>query len=190
MQVAARNGPSEVLMHPGCSFRTRADLDRVRLVRNHLESEGAAPLLFHLVSLKEPREFWPLICREIAERNFFLYCDSLAARASTWVQDELDEVARVAKTRPIRRCGSSLNQNRARRWLDGTPVVQLSLLWKGDDQLWFTLFHELGHRSQHRARARAARERGLRVGLGLAAQGRVRGGGARQGVDCEGWRGT
>lgn len=33
----------------------------------------------------------------------------------------------------------------ATRWLNGKPVIQLSLLWKSDDQLWFTLFHELGH---------------------------------------------
>ncbi len=33
----------------------------------------------------------------------------------------------------------------ATRWIKGHPVIQLSLLWKCDDQLWFTLFHELGH---------------------------------------------
>jgi HTH-type transcriptional regulator/antitoxin HigA len=33
----------------------------------------------------------------------------------------------------------------ATRWLNGRPIIQLSLLWKGDDQLWFTLFHEIGH---------------------------------------------
>ncbi|GIF68423.1 XRE family transcriptional regulator [Asanoa ishikariensis] len=33
----------------------------------------------------------------------------------------------------------------ATRWVSGHPVVQLSILWKSDDQLWFTLFHELGH---------------------------------------------
>lgn len=33
----------------------------------------------------------------------------------------------------------------ATRWVNGRPVIQLSLLWKSDDQLWFTLFHELGH---------------------------------------------
>ena len=32
----------------------------------------------------------------------------------------------------------------ATRWVNGHPVIQLSLLWKCDDQLWFTLFHELG----------------------------------------------
>ena len=33
----------------------------------------------------------------------------------------------------------------ATRWLNGTPVIQLSLLQKSDDQWWFTLFHEIGH---------------------------------------------
>jgi HTH-type transcriptional regulator/antitoxin HigA len=33
----------------------------------------------------------------------------------------------------------------ATRWLGETPVLQFSLLWKRDDQMWFTLFHELGH---------------------------------------------
>ncbi len=37
----------------------------------------------------------------------------------------------------------------ATRWLKGHPVVQLSMLWKTDDQLWFTLFHELGHALLH-----------------------------------------
>jgi HTH-type transcriptional regulator / antitoxin HigA len=35
------------------------------------------------------------------------------------------------------------------RWLNGHPVIQLSLLMKSDDQLWFTLFHELGHVCRH-----------------------------------------
>ncbi|WP_285113305.1 ImmA/IrrE family metallo-endopeptidase [Leifsonia sp. fls2-241-R2A-40a] len=33
----------------------------------------------------------------------------------------------------------------ATRWINGNPLIQLSLLWKSDDQLWFTLFHEIGH---------------------------------------------
>jgi HTH-type transcriptional regulator / antitoxin HigA len=33
----------------------------------------------------------------------------------------------------------------ATRWLAGRPVVQLSLRYGTDDQLWFSLFHELGH---------------------------------------------
>ncbi len=33
----------------------------------------------------------------------------------------------------------------ATRWINGHPVVQLSVRGKTDDQLWFTLFHELGH---------------------------------------------
>jgi HTH-type transcriptional regulator/antitoxin HigA len=33
----------------------------------------------------------------------------------------------------------------ATRWLHGHPLIQLSLRGKTDDQLWFTLFHEIGH---------------------------------------------
>jgi HTH-type transcriptional regulator/antitoxin HigA len=33
----------------------------------------------------------------------------------------------------------------ATRWVNRRPVIQLSLRGKGDDQFWFTLFHELGH---------------------------------------------
>lgn len=38
----------------------------------------------------------------------------------------------------------------ATRWINGNPFVQLSLRGKSDDQLWFTLFHELGHVLLHR----------------------------------------
>ena len=33
----------------------------------------------------------------------------------------------------------------ATRWIAEHPVIQLSIRGKTDDQLWFTLFHELGH---------------------------------------------
>ena len=37
----------------------------------------------------------------------------------------------------------------ASRWVNGRPLVQLSLRHKTDDHLWFTLFHELGHLLLH-----------------------------------------
>lgn len=33
----------------------------------------------------------------------------------------------------------------ATRWFNDRPLIQLSGLFKTDDQLWFTLFHEIGH---------------------------------------------
>ncbi|WP_336249128.1 ImmA/IrrE family metallo-endopeptidase [Stomatohabitans albus] len=33
----------------------------------------------------------------------------------------------------------------ATHWVNNTPVIQLSLRGKKDDQCWFTLFHEIGH---------------------------------------------
>ena len=41
----------------------------------------------------------------------------------------------------------------ATRWIDGHPVIQLSLRGKTDDQLWFTLFHEIGHVLLHDTRS-------------------------------------
>lgn len=41
----------------------------------------------------------------------------------------------------------------ATRWISGHPVVQLSVRGKKDDQLWFTLFHELGHVLLHSHKA-------------------------------------
>ena len=79
-----------------------ADLHRVREVRNYLEDKGTSPLIFHLLSLKKPDEFWPIIKREISERNFFLYCDSESDRLSKWVARERRTVETVRKRRPIR----------------------------------------------------------------------------------------
>ncbi len=41
----------------------------------------------------------------------------------------------------------------ATRWLGSNRViVAISLRYKSDDQIWFTLFHELGHVLLHRAK--------------------------------------
>lgn len=79
-----------------------ADLAAVREVRNHLESHGAAPLLFHLMALTSPEEFWPIIEREIQARSFFLYCESEAAERSEWVRRERQVVELARKTSPKR----------------------------------------------------------------------------------------
>lgn len=78
------------------------DILRVREVRNYLESQGASPLLFHLLALNEPDQFWPLIQQEIAIRNFFLYCESASSRIREWVIRERAEVEALAKIKPIR----------------------------------------------------------------------------------------
>ena len=73
------------------------DLARVRRVRNYLERKGASPILFHLRALQDPEDFWPLIKKEIAAPNFFLYCESPAAAASEWVQREREVVEAVRR---------------------------------------------------------------------------------------------
>jgi hypothetical protein len=64
------------------------DLAAVRRVRDELERQHGNPLLFFLLCLKEHDEVDDLIKREISARNFFLLCDSDAARKSEWVQKE------------------------------------------------------------------------------------------------------
>lgn len=78
------------------------DIKQVRLVRNHLEETGGSPLLFHLVAVTDPDEFWPLIRREIEARNFFLYCESASAERREWVQRERAAVDEVRRRRPVR----------------------------------------------------------------------------------------
>jgi hypothetical protein len=67
-----------------------------------MEERGAAPILFHLRALTGPEKFWPLIEQEISARNFFLLCNSEAARASPWVQREWEVVRKVPNQRAIR----------------------------------------------------------------------------------------
>src|SRR5262245_46505221 len=78
------------------------DLVNVRRVRNYLESKDAAPLLFHLMAMNDPEEFWPIIEREIKARNFFLYCESAAADLSHWVQRERAAVEAARNEHPKR----------------------------------------------------------------------------------------
>src|ERR1044072_1753702 len=79
-----------------------ADLIKVRQVRNFMEERNAGPILFHLRALSDPESFWPLIEQEISARNFFLLCDSEAARAPPWVQREWETVRKIANERAIR----------------------------------------------------------------------------------------
>ena len=50
----------------------------------------------------EPEEFWPIIEREIAARNFFLYCESDVAEKREWVRRERAAVEAASRKRPIR----------------------------------------------------------------------------------------
>jgi len=42
--------------------------------------------------------------------------------------------------------------NGVSRWIDNSPVIQLSNRWKRYDIFWFTFFHELGHILMHSPR--------------------------------------
>lgn len=65
------------------------DIVAVRAVRDELERMGHQPLLFFLKCINDHDELDELIKREIDARNFFLLCDSAAARGSDWVRQEV-----------------------------------------------------------------------------------------------------
>jgi hypothetical protein len=65
------------------------DFDKVRHVRDTLESAGHRPLLFFLKSLDDDSEIDGLIKAEIDAREWFILCDSANSRASNWVGREV-----------------------------------------------------------------------------------------------------
>ena len=68
------------------------DYDKVRQVRNALEDYSLRPLMFFLHCLEDDEEIDSLIKREIDCRTRFLLCDSENARASKWVQKEVEYI--------------------------------------------------------------------------------------------------
>ena len=68
------------------------DVDKVRPIRNYLESLGAEPILFFLKSKTDADEIEQLIKDEIDARVWFIYCKSSNAESSTWVKKEREYV--------------------------------------------------------------------------------------------------
>lgn len=80
-----------------------SDIETVRLIRNEFETLGQNPLAFHLKCLNDSTqtgkdELENLIKREIAARDWFVYCESAAAERSLYVKMEREYVAQLNKT--------------------------------------------------------------------------------------------
>lgn len=65
------------------------DVEKVRVIRNYLESLGGEPILFFLLSKDDDSEVASLIKDEIAARIWFIYIESESAKESKWVKTEL-----------------------------------------------------------------------------------------------------
>ena len=68
------------------------DLEKVRTIRNALEEKGHNPLLFFLKCMDDDSSLDDLIRREIEARTWFILCDSPNAKASRWVQEEVEVI--------------------------------------------------------------------------------------------------
>ena len=69
------------------------DIDKVRTIRNLLESIDYEPLLFYLKCLDDNNDrLEEFIEKEIESRNIFIYCKSSNSEKSVWVQKELEYI--------------------------------------------------------------------------------------------------
>lgn len=72
------------------------DIEKVRVVRNVIEEVFFyEPILFFLKCLSNDEEVTDLIHREIAERIWFVYCQSKNSKVSKYVQDEREYLDRL-----------------------------------------------------------------------------------------------
>ncbi len=76
------------------------DIEKVRNIRDILETLDCEPILFFLKCLDDNNtELEDFIKKEIAARNVFLYCKSENAENSIWVQKELDYIISIDESR-------------------------------------------------------------------------------------------
>lgn len=76
------------------------DIDRVRKIRNIMESVGIDSIMFYLKCLDDDNEILEdFIKKEIEARNVFIYCKSKNSENSKWVQMELEYIRQIDKNR-------------------------------------------------------------------------------------------
>ena len=78
------------------------DIDKVRIIRNEFEKYSHNPLAFHLRCLNADTpegklELDNLIKREIDSREWFVFCESDAARKSQYVNMEKEYIIKSGK---------------------------------------------------------------------------------------------
>lgn len=76
------------------------DIEKIRKIRDILETLGCEPLMFYLKCLDDDNsELEDFIMREISARNIFLYCKSQNSEKSAWVQKELAYIKQLDTSR-------------------------------------------------------------------------------------------
>ena len=94
------------------------DYNKVRQIRNYLEERSFRPLMFYLKCLNNREEILNLIKREIDVRTRFILCDSVNARKSEWVSDEMKYISSKNPPRSYLRVDLSESDEKIHRQLD------------------------------------------------------------------------
>ncbi len=87
------------------------DIEKVRKIRNYLESLDCEPILFFLKSKDDEDEIIQLIKDEIDARVWFIYCRSINASKSKWVNDEVTYVEQTGKNNIVIDIDGCLDEN-------------------------------------------------------------------------------
>ena len=141
---------------------SNTDIVGVRAVRDELERMGHYPLLFFLKCISADDELDDLIKREIEARNFFLLCDSPSARASTWVQREVQHIQSLPDRvwRRVDLEADAVAQLRAIRDLSENATVFLS--YAREDSAAVAPIREALHAAEYRVWSEDSLTPGLR----------------------------
>lgn len=76
------------------------DLEKIRKIRDFLETIECEPLMFYLKCLDDDTEILEdFIKREIEARNIFIYCKSIHSENSKWVQKEIEYIRSLDEKR-------------------------------------------------------------------------------------------
>lgn len=81
---------------------SQKDIEKVRQVRDYMESRNCEPILFNLKCLTDSDELPGLVKREIEARSWFLCLDSANAEASARVRAEVSYAKNTLKKRIYR----------------------------------------------------------------------------------------
>jgi len=116
--------------------------------RRSAAARDDAPALSVWLALGE-RDAWGKRCARFDEEAVRAALPQLREWTAGPAGTGMDRAARLLKDAGVVLCFlppvPGLGIHGATRWIGGMPVVQMSLGWKTDHQMWFTLFHELGH---------------------------------------------
>jgi len=89
----------------------------------------------------DENKFWSILpqIRNLTKEHPQTFCDNIRK----YCKDCGVALIFIQELKGSTACGAT-------QWIDGNPLIQLSLRYKTNDHFWFTFFHEAGHVLKHK----------------------------------------